>query len=222
MGRIQDTGYLENGDIGVSSSRNNKEKLHRAIKENTFNRNLDKYSSLGIYSSSSHGKLKKGLTLKARTIIYLTGDGINTINIMRRKANATNTVQRDVENMDYSALQHYTGPDCITKTDTLRSLSTNKQSPREVKPNTIKQPSSTYYPFTSPYNMLPSSSTNGILDQMINAPTDRINLDLSSDERTEVDIPKKIPIVANTAQNDRKNIDYSVTPTNKKENNKYY
>ena len=106
--------------------------------------------------------------------------------------------------------------------DTRTSDNNSKQSPREVKPNTANQPSHTYYPFHSPFHILPSSSTNGILDQMINAPTDRINLDLSSDERTEVDIPKKIPIVVNTAQNDRKNIDYSVTPTNKKENNKYY
>ena len=54
------------------------------------------------------------------------------------------------------------------------------------------------------------TSSKSHTDQTIHAPTDRTTLDLVSE------IPTKIPTVANTAQNDRKNIDYSVAPTNKK------
>ena len=58
--------------------------------------------------------------------------------------------------------------------------------------------------------MLPSSSTNGILDRTIHASIDNINLDLANDGITETDILKKILTAANTTHNDRKNIDYSV------------
>ena len=39
--------------------------------------------------------------------------------------------------------------------------------------------------------MLPSSSTNGILDHTIHAPIDDINLDLANDGKTDTDIKKK-------------------------------
>ena len=111
-----------------------------------------------------------------------------------RKANVTNTVHHDGENIDYSSLQHHNGPDCITKSDTPRFLSNSKHSPSEGKLNSVNQPSNIYYPFHSPFHMLHSPSTNGILDQTINTLIDRTTLDLASE------ILKKTPTVDNTAQ----------------------
>ena len=62
-------------------------------------------------------------------------------------------------------------------------------SPNTVKPNTVNQPSNKSNPFHSPFHPLSSSDANGILEQTINAPTDRTTLDLTSE------IPKKTPTV---------------------------
>ena len=62
-------------------------------------------------------------------------------------------------------------------------------SPNTVKLNTVNQPSNTSNPFHSPFHPLSSSDANGILEQTINAPTDRTTLDLTSE------IPKKTPTV---------------------------
>ena len=135
--------------------------------------------SLGMYSYSSRNKLEqKELTSKDKTTIDLANDGSKTISTLRKIVNVTNTVQHDGENMDYSSLQHHNGPDCITKSDTPRFSSNRKHSLSEGKLNSVNQPSNTYYPFHSPFHMLPSSSTNGILDQTIHSPIDNINLDL--------------------------------------------
>ena len=52
-----------------------------------------------------------------------------------------------------------------------------KQSPHKVKLNTVNQLSNTSNPFHSPFHLLPSSDANGVLKQMIHAPTDRTTSD---------------------------------------------
>ena len=54
-----------------------------------------------------------------------------------------------------------------------------KLSPHKVKPNTANRPSNTSNPFHSPFYLLPLSDANGILAQMIHAPTDRTTLDFT-------------------------------------------
>ena len=120
MDTTRDRDYSINGDKGASSYEDTKKKSHREFNTNTVHRETDKNHPFDMLpSSSENGELgQKEITSKDRTTIDLCGDGNNKINVLKRKAHVTNTAQHDGKNIEYSALQHYDGPDFITNLNT--------------------------------------------------------------------------------------------------------
>ena len=54
-----------------------------------------------------------------------------------------------------------------------------KNSPHQVKPNTVNRPSNTSKPLYSPFHLLHSSDANGLLEQTIHVPNDRTSSDFT-------------------------------------------
>ena len=54
-----------------------------------------------------------------------------------------------------------------------------KNSPHQVKPNTVNRPSNTSKPLYSPFHLLHSSDSNGLLEQTIHVPNDRTSTDFT-------------------------------------------
>ena len=120
MKTTRDRDCFINGDRGASSSENTKEKPHREVKTNTVNINPDTFYPFHILTSSSeNGELEpKGHKSKVRINIDLDSDINNEIDILRRNANVTNTIQHDRENMDCSVALSDQKKEMINDTNT--------------------------------------------------------------------------------------------------------
>ena len=67
-----------------------------------------------------------------------------------------------------------------------------KNSPHQVKPNTVNRPSNTSNPLYSPFHLLPSSDANGLLEQTIHVTTDRTTLDFTHQHHRRQPHPSRI------------------------------
>ena len=96
--------YYSNGDRGANSSEDITNESHRYVTTNTVNRESDtNYPFDMLTSSSENGELESnGHRSNARPKIDLDRDGNTKLDVLRRNATVTNTVQHDRENIDYS------------------------------------------------------------------------------------------------------------------------